>query len=504
MNCKRSTQCIAWFSSLLLSAAIVQSSLAGDADLIRIKGKVLLPDGRPADGAKVSVVRWYWSLLIPHPALAETTTDEAGRYCLEYRKSQFNVDVRRQEMWKEVTILANRAGSAFQWSSEPSGVVDLELVEDDVAIEGQVVDLEGRPVEGVSVTIDTVWESGDGSLDGFERSLSEGATIVEAIGVFSRSIPGEALGRNPRLTDKEGRFRITGIGADRVVALRFSHSSIAQTGAFVMTRQAASAYRMLLRTPESFGLNRRMPVYGNSFVHVSPPGRAVVGKVRDAATDEPMAGVRVWASEQFSSSWNGRPVAMAVTDGDGQFRLEGIRKGAEATITLLPTNEQPYLMREYVLPLEQGLGDVRLNMELHRGIWVTGRVTDSETGKPLPAFVQFYPMLTNERAKELPEFEGSNSLAVHGIQNRYTTDAKGYFRLVGIPGPAIIGVKSSARAFEYGVGADKIPGMTKAGAFLTYENPVPASKNILNIMKKIDPHADGKSFRVDFELVPAR
>ena len=194
---------------------------------------------------------------------------------------------------------------------------------------------------------------------------------------------------------------------------------------------------------------------------------------------------------------------MSVTNKKGEYRLEGIRKGAEATITLVPNDEQPYLMREYELPLRKGIGEVRLDMELHRGIWISGRVTNSETGKPVPAFVRYYPMLANQPAMRLPEFVG-DVVAAHGIQNRYETDANGDFRLVGISGPAIIGVRSSAGRFKFGVGADEIPGMSKSGAFPTYANPVPASKNMLNVMKSIEPPTSAKAFRVNLELVPAK
>ena len=76
----------------------------------------------------------------------------------------------------------------------------------------------------------------------------------------------------------------------------------------------------------------------------------------------------------------------------------------------IPGDEQPYLMRAFEVPDESGFGPAQVEVELHRGIWITGRVTDQVTGEPVPKVELFYlPFRSNEYALALPEFPPGNA-----------------------------------------------------------------------------------------------
>ncbi len=132
-----------------------RAKLAADDEKITVRGRVLDAAGQPAAGATVRLARIYWDPSIEHKPLNETTTDQAGRFEIAYRKSQFNVDVNRRQQWKEVTVAAFRPGSApgWAWLDElpPGEPVELHLANDDLAISGRLVDLEGSPLAGVRV-----------------------------------------------------------------------------------------------------------------------------------------------------------------------------------------------------------------------------------------------------------------------------------------------------------------------------------------------------------------
>ena len=87
-------------------------------------------------------------------------------------------------------------------------------------------------------------------------------------------------------TDAEGRFRLTGIGRDRIVNIAVEGPTIQSATITAMTRNAAA-----VSTPkDAFGAKT---VYGATFDHLIPPGRALTGVVRDKRTGRPLAGVSV-------------------------------------------------------------------------------------------------------------------------------------------------------------------------------------------------------------------
>ncbi len=107
--------------------------------------------------------------------------------------------------------------------------------------------------------------------------------------------------------------------------------------------------------------------------------------------------------------------------------------------SIRPNDDQPYLMREFeVLPERTGLRPVTIDVELHRGVWVRGRVTNKVTVQPVVgAVVQYLPALTNSFTLHLPEFDGSKRRQhMEGDQRRcYETDAQGNFKTGRFAGP---------------------------------------------------------------------
>src|SRR5262249_46271246 len=119
----------------------------------------------------------------------------------------------------------------------------------------------------------------------------------------------EALGRPTALTaDKEGRFRLSGFGRERLVGLLIRGPGIQQMEFSVLTRP---------KRPEGMR-DGYYGVYGAKFDLLVGPGRAVVGTVRDKATGKPLAGITV---ASVSHGW-----IYAKTDEKGRYRVEGVGK----------------------------------------------------------------------------------------------------------------------------------------------------------------------------------
>ncbi len=81
------------------------------------------------------------------------------------------------------------------------------------------------------------------------------------------------------------------------------------------------------------------------------------------------------------------------------------------------------------------------------------------------------------------------------------TRPDGTFRLVGLPGRAIVGaIVQAGKPYLEGAGSEAIKGMNSSGHFETYRNPVNPSKMWPTVMKEINPPADATVAHVDLEV----
>jgi hypothetical protein len=182
-------------------------------------------------------------------------------------------------------------------------------------------------------------------------------------------------------------------------------------------------------------------------------------------------------------------------------------KGAENRLWIVPSDQQPYFMRDVDVPDPVGLGPVRMEIELHRGIWISGKVTDGATGAPVPTVRMLYlPFLTNEYAQRTPEFRAQGFVEGEARQVRFQSKADGTYRIVGLPGRAIVGAESILKSYRRGAGYADISGpkYEKGDSFDTYRNPMKAGPTWLNMMKEIDPPADTGPVTLDFALDPGQ
>ncbi len=99
-------------------------------------------------------------------------------------------------------------------------------------------------------------------------------------------------------------------------------------------------------------------------------------------------------------------------------------------------------------------------------------MTDTVTGKPVAAAVDYFPLLTNSHAESYPNFNPVTTQSI-GIKTRYKTDANGRFRIVGLPGEGVVTAHTEDKSYLGGRGAESIKGRTEQGELLTYDRIEP-------------------------------
>ncbi|MCA9052932.1 MAG: hypothetical protein KDA75_03800 [Planctomycetaceae bacterium] len=489
---------------------------------VTLTGIVLKPDGAPAAGATIrSAARW-WDWLQSttsadyRPPVLEATADSEGRFTLtlpfgpDEKLTQSHAawqkvweQPRWQQLWKQARIAASLPGHGAAWAKlsdiEDEPTVTFTLV-DDLPIRGRLIDLEGRALADVTVALGNAVDSKHGSLDAWLAAVAAGEPAWTAHQKAGDSVDPELIGVSGELkTDAEGRFEIHGLGRERYVELVVSGEHVARRGAVACTRDMEPISRTIVPSFSSI----EEPVFGAEFEMTADPARLVEGVVTDAETGNPLPGVSVESYKLAGYPFANHRVIRSVSDADGRFRLAGVPKGEGNILLAVPNDEQPYLMRRVEVPDPVGLGPAEVAIELHHGVWITGRVTDLETGAGVPGCrLHYLPYRANPFAQALPEYDSDGN--VDGDQMRYTSDAEGWFRIVGLPGKAVVGVEAIFQSYRFGVGYDQLTGPRygKSDWINTYRNPINPSPKWPSTMREVDIPQGADEFPLDFDLDP--
>jgi RNA polymerase sigma factor (sigma-70 family) len=401
-----------------------------------VKGRVLGPDGKPVAGAKLMLPAANPSSV--KDVLEVATTAPNGSFRCTIKPTDPGVPDLR-------TLVARAPGFGADWvnvnelsSNKP---VTLQLVPDDVPVRGRVVDMEGRPVPGASVTVKAVHASASGSLDAFFR---EWRTFpAQALNQVRKATDSpSAAGLSAKLTsDKDGRFEIKGVGRGRVLSLLFAARGTETAAARVITLPGFDPKTFAPKhgDPKPYGFPRSAPdLYGPDFTRVARPDAPVVGRVTDAATGKPVAGVKIHGGVDNGWWENG---AVAQTDADGRYRLGGLARAERRWLTLWPDKHSSLLPAQHLLRDSPGLAETTADFQLVRGVVIDGHVVDKVSGKPVPGAVLFYsPLSDNQFFAKTP---GSRVLAT--TMRTISADANGAFRAVVLPGAGLITGEAESR-----------------------------------------------------------
>jgi protocatechuate 3,4-dioxygenase beta subunit len=251
-----------------------------------------------------------------------------------------------------------------------------------------------------------------------------------------RYLPRRTFAPSPAATtDAGGRIRLAGIGRSRLVLAQLDGPTIASQYLHILTRPGEA-----IEVPEhnihpGYGYPRTVVTYyGANFRHAAAPTKPVVGVARDRDTKEPLAGITIRSLKRANSPFSERfGIVEATTDAQGRYRLTGMPPGAGNKIQVVPPRDLPYIAVEADVPDGPGLDPVTVDVELKRGVWIMGRITDKVTGRPVPASVVYVPLDSNTNLRDHPGFAGT-------VVSTVAEKADGSYRIAVLPGPGWVAV----------------------------------------------------------------
>jgi RNA polymerase sigma factor (sigma-70 family) len=430
---------------------------------LEVSGRVLDPDGKPAPGA--SLFFRAAGAAGAEAAPVRATADRDGRF-----RFAVTADPER------ATVVATAKGFGPAWEGFAAGrEVVLKLTRDDVPLTGRLLSLEGAPLAGVRVEVVWVGQPRKGSaaewIDHFVDSNRKGYWIHEG---GLRILRPQALGL-PReaVTGKDGRFRLTGFGRDRLVTVMLRGE-----------RTVATRLQVALRDgPRAGWVKGDIGLYPTGFTFLLPPTKPIVGTVRDRKTGKPIAGVLV----SHGHHW-----AQATTDEKGEYRIIGAPKQAKHEIALGGKKGVPYIdYTRHDVPDTPGLEPLRVDFELERGVEISGRVLDKATGKPVRGEVHYFHSRDNPNVKDFTTLGGGKFI----ISKWGEIAPGGSFTALGIPGPGALVVVAKDSTRYRRVNASAELGRLKSNAFTS----APAHAVVAINASEKDP----KSLSHTFRLTPA-
>ena len=388
------------------------------------EGQVQLPNGKPASGADIYFSYWQRTARRELPNEPVAKTDRDGRFRFERAWSSMDRES------KSGIIVAKLNGHGFAMSMSPlyeqSGQLKrnqlfadhpeiqqrmeqmrkhdsgpLRLQEDTKTVRGKLVDLEGNGVAGARVSVTEVWSDISRDPNAWENAIKKPKIDFGSMqNLFMRQLRGPnvaAIFGSVKTTD-DGSFEIGGLGEHRLVKLTIRGQNIEATSLWLRT-DGGKKLKLPFLSSDVGGPDpdRSVTYYGTQFTHVTTPSRAIVGRVTDKETGEPIAGAVINSSLGWSSDFVGGKVvsymsgndeSWATTGKNGNYRLDGLPRSKRISIRAL--GEKPYLHKS--ANVDTGGNDLtpaKKDFQLERGMTIEGQVIDANTGKGVEGQIQF-------------------------------------------------------------------------------------------------------------------
>jgi RNA polymerase sigma factor (sigma-70 family) len=467
-----------------------------DKDALQVSGRVLDPDGKPIVGAKVL---YYFITREREPVPVRAATDEQGRFAftLTTKDVPLSADATFTNPLKSGFVVVKADGFTFAWRARMKSVTDLTFrpARDETPIVGRILDLEGKPLAGVRVTVLGAATSEKGDLSGFMKALESRTTFYTAFFQhLSNFLQNPMIGRREvelmptAETDADGRFRIHGFAREQLIELRIEGPTIERKEFHVLMRAKPAGASNLLTSDlhskemHAYGNSEQTLIRWNGFEHAAAPGQVVAGTVRDATTKAPLPGAIIESYLLAGTNLSQNTVYHTIADKDGRYRFTGLPRGKGNRIRIRPAKDQPNIPIVKDVPATGPFTEATVDADLIRGVFVDVMAKDKATGQPVPGYVSYF-VLPNKPSKnpfEQPFGDAYDHMTA--IRN------DGTYRFVGVPRKAIVAFRADWNKYP----------IAKEAA--TIKIPSSLSTSNFQAFATIEPKADDEPVKVDFVL----
>ena len=400
---------------------------AGEEKSRTVTGKVVDPDGKPVAGAEIIQLPSDGKAIVAGKTAADGTF-------------KVTVPMKSPGSYLFPRVAGFASSEYLMPATNTPAEITFKLVKD-TPIRGRVIDTQGKPVVAASVTLRHLMAYGD-TLDGFltawQKRPADGNGPDSKWFVSFRSWdnvkPADADSMFAAVTDKDGRFQIAHVGSERIANLHVRGPGIADAPVVVVLRAGFDPTPYNRETLEKLKSPYAELGYHPMFY---PPETAIVaeaekpirGVVKETDTGKPQVGVTVSLREPREHR---APALTAITDANGKYEIHGARKANEYELSVKRDEQTGILGRKVTLRDTPAYEPIVADIGVAKGIVLTGRLLDDQTGEPVSGFVCVGVLADNESAKIRPEFDSPDSYE--------NADAKkdGVYRTVVPPGPVLI------------------------------------------------------------------
>jgi RNA polymerase sigma factor (sigma-70 family) len=384
-----------------------------------VNGRVRDPDGKPVAKADVALVgkpkpplrsefRNTWNQV-----LIQGQADGEGRFRLSASKSV-------PDDFYEVFVLARAPGYALGRKSledeAEKGEVEVRLNQEE-AVRGRLVDLQGQPAAGVKVHV-----------LGFSAGMAPNSDLQKKVlhAGFHEVPEGLRLWPAAATTDAKGRFVLHGLRPDWNITIALRDKDQARQELSLKAQDKGKAEEVTLALA---------------------PVRIIEGTVTYEDTGKPVANARL-VTVAFDREKRRYQDSYWQTDAKGRFRALPHVTNVYILAAYPPAGE-PYLSswKEVQWP-KAPVTKREVSLKLVRGILVRGTVTEAASGKPVAgAYIQY-----EQQPDGNPFFRrdvGSRGVAEQPRHIR--SDAEGKFEAVVLPGPGHLLVNGPSADYLHSV-----------------------------------------------------
>ncbi|MEJ7639240.1 MAG: sigma-70 region 4 domain-containing protein [Singulisphaera sp.] len=303
-------------ASTVVEAAPPPGSKPGETVEVRESRR---PDGISVAGAVVRAAYPYIAREAgPWP---EATSGAEGRFVIRVPKPAG--DAPQGYMARFPWLVASAPSFGLGWTEgalradRPDEQV-VTLIQEGPPLEGRIIDLEGRPVADARVEVARIWFDAKGDLPGWIAKARNGA--AEYLWQGLENLRMERLASSDRPASiaakagPDGRFRLTGVGRDRIADLFVSGPGHATAQVFVLSRpepEIRTTVWGMMQRPEPF------LVHAPRFQLALAPSKRIEGVARDKDSGKPIAGLKIQAAVFVESSLIWADGIEARTDAEG-------------------------------------------------------------------------------------------------------------------------------------------------------------------------------------------